>query len=276
MEKETKIINALKPLPNVAVAFSGGVDSSCLLCLCVQALGAERVLAVTVTSSMFPQRELEEAKKFAASLGVRHILVPAEEYSIPEFVENGPLRCYYCKKGIFQKIIAAAAELGFSHVLDGSNADDASDYRPGKKALLELGVESPLRGLKKEEIRLICAAHGLAAAKMPSRACLASRIPYGTRITPEALKTIELAEESFIRRGYPDVRVRLYGDLARIELPKDRFIDFLDKSEEVSAELKKLGIRHAALDLDGRVSGSMNAGIDTHQEAEEIQWIKKA
>lgn len=265
MERETLVINTLKQLPNAAVAFSGGVDSSCLLYLCVQALGAENVLAVTVTSSMFPGRELAEAKEFASALGVRHILIPAEEYSIPEFVENGPRRCYYCKKGIFRKIIAAAGELGFSHVLDGSNADDEGDYRPGKQALLELGIESPLKGLKKEEIRCICAKYELEAAKMPSRACLASRIPYGTPITPEALKTIEKAEELLISLGYSDVRVRLYGDLARIELPKDCFIDFLHKTDFVSAELKKLGIRHATLDIDGRVSGSMNAGIKTQE-----------
>lgn len=270
-EKFKKLEEYLINLKKVLIAFSGGVDSTFLLKVCLDVLGKENVLAVTARSSTYPSRELEEAKELAKSLGANHEIIVSEELEVPGFSENPPERCYYCKKELFGKLVKIARERGFNFVLDGSNADDAGDFRPGMKAKDELGVKSPLKeaGLTKDEIRALSQKMGLPTWNKPSFACLASRFPYGERITGEKLDRVGRAEEILRGLGFSQYRVRNHVDLARIEVLPEEIERFFERSlrEKVVAEFKKLGFVHVSLDLTGYRTGSMNEGLKEEEKA---------
>ncbi|MEG1870891.1 MAG: ATP-dependent sacrificial sulfur transferase LarE [Peptostreptococcaceae bacterium] len=259
MEKYNKLLDRLKKKGNICIAFSGGVDSTFLLKAAKIVLG-ENVLAITVTSSMCPNRELEEAKLFCMEIGVKHILLEANEYKVQEFVENGKERCYFCKKGIFMKVKAVAEENGFTYVADGSNKDDDNDYRPGMRALRELGIISPLKEaeLTKKDIRELSKELGLKTWKKPSMACLASRIPYGKEITKEKLKKVELAEEFLLSKGFKQFRVRYYDELAKIEVLEEEISKIISISQEIISKFKEIGFTYITIDLEGFRTGSMN------------------
>lgn len=244
---------------NAAVAFSGGVDSTFLLRVAHDVLG-DRCVAVTVRSSLFPERELSEAAGFCAKEGVRQIMVDADGIFIDGIAHNPPDRCYICKRGLFGLMLNAAAAEGMSVVCEGSNTDDTGDYRPGLKAVAELGIQSPLRGcgLSKREIRALSAELGLPTADKPSFACLASRIPYGEKIIPEKLGMVERAEDFLRDAGFRQVRVRVHGDVARIEVGPDRLADALGMRERIVPVLKGFGFRYVSLDLQGYRTGSLN------------------
>jgi uncharacterized protein len=251
----------IKNLGSLCIAFSGGVDSTFLLAAAHEVL-EDKAMAVTVRSSMYTKREYDEAKQFAAGLGVKHIIIDADEYSVKEFVENTKDRCYFCKHAIFTKIKEIAVQNGINYVADGSNADDSNDFRPGMKAIKELQVISPLKfaQLTKQEIRELSRQMNLPTWDRPSFACLASRISYGIRITREKLAMIERGEEYLMDLGFKQFRVRHHGDIARIEvLPEDRQRFFNEKFlNDIVKEFKAIGFTYVALDLEGYRTGSMN------------------
>jgi len=251
----------------LVVAFSGGVDSTLLLDVAHELLG-ERVLAVTARSASFPARELEAAEAFCQERGIRWQAVDSEELDIEGFSHNPPNRCYLCKSALFGKLQAVAAENGIWHIAEGSNADDEGDYRPGLQAIAELGILSPLRtaGLTKAEIRELSRQRGLPTADKPSFACLASRLPYGTEITPQLLARIDAAEQQLLDMGLAQVRVRVHEDgrLARIEADAaglDALCSSAALRRQADSALKNLGFTYVSLDLEGYRTGSMNATL---------------
>ena len=252
---------ALREIGSAVVAFSSGVDSTFLLRVAHEELG-ERVVAATIRSHTFPKRELDEAAAFCRAEGVRHKIIDSEELDIPGFAENPPDRCYHCKRELFSKLLAFAHANGLAAVLEGSNVDDDGDYRPGRRAIKELGIRSPLHeaGLSKAEIRALSREMGLPTSDKPSFACLASRFPYGERITAGALERVERAEQWLLDAGLglKQLRVRSHGDLARIEVPSDAIPRLAARAAEIAAALKELGFSYVALDLRGYRTGSMN------------------
>jgi uncharacterized protein len=244
------------------VAFSGGVDSSLLLAAALSVRGPESVLAATVASPLQPEGEVEAAVELARSLGVRHLVLELDPLSDPELSANPPERCYLCKRKIFRSLLELARAEGIEAVVEGSNADDQDDFRPGRRALRELGVRSPLReaGLTKAEIREISHALGLATWDRPALACLASRVPYGQRLTAEVLGRVDRSEAVVRGLGISQVRVRDHGDLARIEVPPDELPRLLDPATRVALidALRHAGYRYVALDLQGYRTGAMN------------------
>ncbi|MGC9002216.1 MAG: ATP-dependent sacrificial sulfur transferase LarE [Dictyoglomus sp.] len=264
-EKLEELKNFLRDCKKVVVAYSGGVDSTFLLKVAKDTLG-DNVLAVTLISPIFPEREIKEAKRIAEELGVRHIILKNDELlKHEEFIKNPPERCYICKKYNFQKIIEVAKENNIDCVLDGSNVDDLKDYRPGKMALKELGILSPLLelGFSKEEIRRLSREFNLPTSEKPSLACLATRIPYGERIEIERLKRIEEGEDYLTKLGFNQVRVRDYKNMARIEIEEENFSLILKKDirEKIIRKLKEMGYKYITLDLEGYRTGSMNQEI---------------
>ncbi|MDR3153789.1 MAG: ATP-dependent sacrificial sulfur transferase LarE [Deltaproteobacteria bacterium] len=272
--KREGLSRRLLTLGTAAVAFSGGVDSTFLLAECQKALGPG-TLAVTGRSLSFPARELEAATRFAEGRGIRHRVVDSEELAEPGFADNPPDRCYLCKRGLFSKIRAVADEEGARWILEASNLDDEGDYRPGLKAAVELGVLSPLREVRlaKAEIRALSREAGLPTWDKPSFACLASRFPYGERITPEALARVDRAEEFLMSLGARQVRVRLHekGTLARIETDDDgmRLLSGPAARERAAAKLKELGFKYVAMDLAGYRTGSMNLTLPPGEDEEQ-------
>ncbi|MDR1908312.1 MAG: ATP-dependent sacrificial sulfur transferase LarE [Spirochaetaceae bacterium] len=259
-EKYQKLLGSLARLDGAAVAFSGGADSSFLCFAAREALG-NRAVAVTIHSPMLPRSEREAAAAVAARVGIEHILV--EEEDIDEDVAANPRdRCYHCKKLEFGAIGEAARRRGIAVVLDGSNLDDLGDYRPGLKALEEIGVVSPLRdaGLRKTDIRALSKRFGLPTWDKPAFACLASRIPYGERIDREKLSRVEAAEEVLREEGFRQARVRLHGDIARLEVAPEERRRFFDEAllDRVSRSLKNCGFLYVALELEGYRMGSLN------------------
>jgi len=246
------------------LAYSGGVDSSLLLKAAAEVMGP-RLIAVTAVSETYPSGELRSAREFARSLGVTHKILHTDELASEAFVSNTPERCYHCKKELFDKLRQIADSEGISVVIEGSNTDDLRDYRPGRKAAQELAVRSPLveAGLSKAEVRELAHKLYLPAWDKPSLACLSSRIPYGTRITPDILKIIQAAEDQLCALGFRLVRVRHHGETARIEIAREEFGKLLDNdvSRRVAAALKNLGYTYVCLDLEGYRTGSMNEGL---------------
>lgn len=258
-----KLKEIITSLGKVVVAFSGGVDSTFLLKVCMDSLGSVNVIAVNAVSPTYPERERNEAAELARSAAGRLITFAAAEMENPDFVANGPDRCYHCKTELFRTIREIARKEGFAHVLEGSNADDLSDYRPGQRACTEAGAISPLvdAGLSKEDIRALSKELGLPTHNKPAQACLASRIPYGMPVTIDRLRRIELSE-AFIRDlGIAQVRVRHDGSTARIEVEEKDLSAILAYRDAIAEKLTALGFMYVSLDLQGYRAGSMNDEI---------------
>ncbi|MBO6005123.1 MAG: ATP-dependent sacrificial sulfur transferase LarE [Verrucomicrobia bacterium] len=260
-KKYQSLLTDLKLYPSLAVAFSAGVDSTFLLDCAHNVLG-DRVTAFTARSCSFPERELLEAKKFCAEKKIRHIILDSEELNIPGFCDNPTNRCYLCKRELFEKIRSLSQQLKISHIAEGSNSDDNGDYRPGLKAIEELGILSPLRhaGLNKEEIRRLSFRQGLSTWNKQSFACLSSRFVYGEKITLTRLKMVERAEQLLLDLGFHQVRVRIHGMTARIEVNKDEIIKIFAPliRDAISTEFHQIGFTFVTVDIDGYKTGSMN------------------
>lgn len=259
----------LSHLGSVAVAFSSGVDSTFLLDVAHEVLGAKAV-AFTAASPFVPQRDVDEAAAFCREKGIKHVVVPFDTLAIPGVAENPKNRCYLCKHALFSKMAELARARGLAAVVDGSNLDDDGDYRPGRRALGELGIVSPLHeaGMTKADIRALSKERGLMTWDKPSFACLASRFAYGERLTEDGLGRVNRAEEFLMAKGFRQLRVRVHedGTLARIELlPEDigRFFATAGLREETEQKLRALGFRYVSLDLRGFRSGSMNEGLNS-------------
>ena len=264
-EKKQRLEEYLKGFGSVAVAFSSGVDSTFLLQVAHNVLG-DKAIAVTARSCSFPVRELNEAKAFCEAQGIEHIIVESEELSIDGFSQNPKNRCYLCKKELFTKIKNIAAERGISFVAEGSNTDDNGDYRPGLIAVAELEVRSPLREaeLSKAEIRQLSKEMGLPTWDKQSFACLSSRFVYGETITEEKLSMVDKAEQRLLDLGFHQVRVRIHGNIARIEIDRSEFEKIIqpDIAENLNSYLRELGFLYVTLDLGGYQMGSMNKTLD--------------
>lgn len=262
-EKEQELKRIITEHDKVAVAFSSGVDSTLLLKECADTLGAENVVAITACSLAFPTRERNESTEFCKSEGIKQIQFNINPLKIPCFCTNPPDRCYICKKAIFTEICRIAKEQKCDCVFEGSNLDDDNDYRPGMQAIQELGVVSPLRKaeLTKAEIRLLSESLKLKAASKPSFACLATRLEYGDTITEEKLKMIDRAEQLLIDLGINQVRVRLHGKTARIEVEQEQMQTVLENADKITTAFQNYGFDYTALDLNGYKTGNMNKSI---------------
>lgn len=262
MDKQARLRKILEGLKSVVIAYSGGVDSTFLLKTAVDTLGRDNVLAVTARSETYPVRELKEAKALARQICARHKIIDTSELGIKGFKDNPVNRCYYCKKELFSKLKVIAKAEVLRHCIDGTNYDDLKDIRYGRLAAKELDVRSPLleAGLGKADIRRFSRQLGLGTWDKPSFACLASRFPHKTRITKDKLSIVEKAEWLLRGFGIKQVRVRHYGDLARIEVyPEDiKKLIGPKNSKRISQEFKKLGFKYTTVDLEGYRTGSMN------------------
>ena len=258
-EKYQNLQNNLRSLESVCVAFSGGVDSTFLLYVAHQVLG-DRAIAVTAQSCSFPKRELDEAKAFCESHGIPHFTCQSEELNIEGFRQNPENRCYLCKHELFEKIWEIAKQNGISAVAEGSNLDDNGDYRPGLIAVKELGIKSPLREaeLTKAEIRELSKGLGLPTWDKQSFACLASRFVYGETISEEKLAMVDKAEQLLLDLGFHQVRVRIHGMIARIEIEPKEFEKLLSVREKIYRQFQSFGFTYVTLDLLGYRTGSMN------------------
>ncbi|MFO7578579.1 MAG: ATP-dependent sacrificial sulfur transferase LarE [Pelovirga sp.] len=265
-EKYTQLKTALAGMDSVLVAFSGGVDSTFLLRVACDVLGCDRVIALTATSPTYPEYEFAESVKLAAAFGVRQQILASHELKIADFTRNDQRRCYHCKSILFKLCREKAEELGFATVLDGSNLDDLDDFRPGREAVLEQGIRSPLQeaGLTKEDIRTLSRRLNLPTADKQAFACLSSRFPYGTEITAERLARVGQCEDFLRQQGFHNYRVRYHHDIARIEVGVKELPRLLDSAlrQGVVEEFKKAGFRYVTLDLQGYRSGSMNEGLN--------------
>jgi uncharacterized protein len=257
-------LDALKQLladmGSVLAAYSGGVDSTFLLKVALDVLG-EKVLAVTARSAVHPDDELSTAEEIARWLGARHLLVEGHQLADPDFARNPPERCYLCKRRLLSDLQRLAGEHGLAQVIEGSNHDDLGQYRPGLKAVRELGVRSPLAeaGLTKNEIRRLSRQMGLPTWNKPAQACLATRFPYGTQLTPQRLKRVDKAERFLRSLGLSKFRVRDHDGLARIEVPQEMLHHILSElAPRIIGEFKALGYAYITVDLEGYRSGSMD------------------
>lgn len=257
--KSDKLDSILKGNGSLAVAFSGGVDSSFLLYR-AHRIAKSAVIALTIRTPYIPAREIEEATAFAQKYGIMHRIIDVD---FPETIrQNPPDRCYICKKNLFTNLIDFAEKNGYDHVTDGSNADDAGEFRPGLKALRELKIKSPLMeaGLTKKEIRQMCHDEDLGVWDKPAMACLLTRIPYDTMVNEDMLRMIEAGEDALFEYGFPGTRLRIHGDVARIECTPG-YLEKMVQSpvrEQITASLKKIGFRYVSLDLEGYRTGSLN------------------
>lgn len=263
-EKLNKLEDNIRELGSLAIGFSGGVDSSFLLAVAHNVLG-ENVIAVTGADASVPERELKEAVSFCKERGIRHIVCKVDPLKEEGYRHNGPDRCYFCKHGIFTEVKKIADENGIAFMAEGSNMDDVGDYRPGLKAAAELSVKSPLReaGLYKRDIRQISKAMGLPTWSKPAYACLASRFVYGEEITEEKLHMIDRAEQFLIEQGFFEERVRLHGNLVRIEVPAGDIERLASDTlrESVYKKFKEIGFMFVTIDMHGYRQGSMNATL---------------
>ncbi len=265
-EKLARLREILRSTQGCAIAYSGGVDSTLLLEVAYETLG-ERSLAVIATSATYPRREYEQAVEWVTNRGIPHRVIVSEELDIPEFADNPPDRCYYCKRELFSKIKKEAVACGLNYVADGTNLDDLGDFRPGMRAAGELGVISPLKdaGLAKKDIREISReVYNLPVADKPSMACMSSRFPYGANITLEKLKQVEDVESFLYEHGFRTYRARHHGDILRLELGPDEMRQ-MQRPELRSACVefaKERGFIYVTLDLQGFRSGSMNETLN--------------
>lgn len=270
-EKYKALQEELRAMKSVAVAFSSGVDSTFLLAVAVDTLGKDHVMAVTASSCSFPERERKEAQEFCEKRGIRQVIVVSEELDIEGFRHNPKNRCYLCKHELFEKIWQIAKENGMNAVAEGSNMDDNGDYRPGLIAVKELGVSSPLRQaeLYKEEIRELSKEMGLPTWDKQSFACLSSRFVYGETISEEKLGMVDQAEQLLLDMGFHQIRVRIHGNIARIEVLPEEIARLVEEENRtrIAKQLKEYGFDYVTLDLLGYRTGSMNETL-TKEEKE--------
>jgi uncharacterized protein len=268
-EKYQLLKDNMKKRGSAAIAFSGGVDSTFLVKVAHEVLG-DNMIAVTATSSTYPERELQEAIKYAKDMGVKHLIISSEELDIEGFASNPKNRCYFCKKELFSKINAIAKENGVEYVFDGSNIDDDGDYRPGMQAARELEVISPLKEAKltKADVRELSKDLDLPTWNKPAFACLSSRFPYGNQITAPKLKMVEEAEQFLLDLGIRQVRVRHHEEIARIEVSPEERIKFFDINlmDQIGEKFKKIGYTYVTLDILGYRTGSMNEVLTTEEK----------
>lgn len=250
---------------DTAVAFSGGVDSSLLLKIACDSarISGKKVYAVTMQTRLHPAGEITDARKICEEIGAFHIVIAVDELEEAGILNNPTDRCYLCKKHLFIKMLEKAASLGVSTVIEGTNEDDLHVYRPGIRALQELNIESPLAraGMTKDDVRNLAKEYGLSATSKPSTPCLATRFPYGTALSYEAMAQVEKGEAFLKNLGFYNVRLRIHGQIARIETDKAAFPALLEQAEEITAYLKSLGYDYITLDLEGFRSGSMDIHI---------------
>lgn len=265
MSKTDKLKAVIRSRPKALVAFSGGVDSTLLLKVCRDVLGPGNVTAVTGVSQTYTPEELRTARRVARGLGARHVLIQTDELACADFAANPADRCYHCKRELFGKIAGLAGTLGLNAFYDASNVDDLSDYRPGRRATEELGVVSPLvlAGFSKRDVRALSKRLGLASWDKPANPCLASRVPYGTPITLETLDRIRAGEKFLRGLGFPVVRLRHHGQLARIEVPAADLPRLIRPAtaRKVVAKLRSVGYLWTAVDLEGYSMGSLNRAV---------------
>lgn len=260
-DKLSNLKHDLKRMERIVLAYSGGVDSTLLLKV-ASLSGLSKVIAVTASSESLPMQELVFAKEMVSGLGIEHRIIKTEELRDNHYANNPPDRCYYCKKELFTRLREIAIRENITFIVDGTNADDEQDWRPGRRAAEEAGVHSPLltAGLGKEEIRNISRRFGLPTWNKPATPCLSSRFPYGQRITAPALERVDRAERFIKQFGFKELRVRVHSETARIEINPDEFPVLTDESvrNKIVVFLKGLGYKHITLDLQGFRSGSLN------------------
>jgi uncharacterized protein len=251
----------------VAVAYSGGIDSTFLLKIAQDTLG-KNCIALTAVSASFPSDEKAEASELARFIGARHVFIESHETEDERYLTNPSNRCYFCKINTYDDLVAYTQQHGFHQLVDGTNADDLNDHRPGRKAALEQGIRSPLQevGLTKEEIRELARELNLPNWDKPAAACLSSRIPYGTRISIKTLHQVELAEKALRDLGFRELRVRHHGQVARIEVPIEAFNHVISQNMAIVSSLKQAGYHYVTLDLAGFRSGSMNEVLEKEDQ----------
>lgn len=261
--KFARLAAILRQCDSVCIGYSGGVDSAFLATAAVRVLGAARVLAVTGRSAAYPVVQREMAVECARRFGIPHLEIDTDELADPNYVANPSNRCYYCKTELWSRLADVAAARGLAVVLDGSNADDARDYRPGGRAAREHGVRSPLQeaGLRKVEVRELSHRMGLPTWDQPSAPCLSSRIPYGLAVTRQRLRGIEAAEAALRARGFREFRVRHHGEVARLELAPAEMARALSDAGPLNHLLRGLGFRRVLLDVEGYRRGALNEGL---------------
>jgi len=265
-DKLKQLEQHIKQMGFLAVAYSGGVDSTFLLGVAYDVL-QDRVIAVTARSATYPEREFKQAAEFTRTNGIQHIVIEFDELEIKGFTDNLPNRCYLCKYELFSKIKEVAGKHCIQFIAEGSNIDDLGDYRPGMQAIKELGIISPLKdaGMGKDAIRILSKQMGLPTWDKPAIACLASRFPYGVKITREKLAMVDKAEQYLLDLGFKQVRVRHHGDTARIEVAQAERLKFFDLElmDDVYKQFREIGFAYTSLDLKGYRTGSLNEVIDT-------------
>lgn len=261
--KWSALIETIRELESCVVAFSGGVDSALLLKASVLALG-DRAIAATGLSETYAPEEMEEANDVAAEIGAVHVMVRTMELTDPRYANNSHQRCFFCKTELYTQLQAYAKQHGYAAVVDGTNADDLGDFRPGIRAANQLAVRSPLQeaGLTKQEIRDLSLWMALPTWNKPAAACLSSRFAYGDPITVEKLSQVSKAESAIRRLGYRGFRVRHHDEIARIEMPSDQLADALADRDEIVAGVKAAGYKYVTIDLEGYQSGRMNEGLN--------------